>query len=644
VEAPVAHIVGPGKLKVVNTHLAFSARGSTTVRLDLNSLETVVCYGRVSVSDQALKMLFRENIQVSWMSATGQKFWGRIASNASDRTLLRIQQHRALLDTAWKLETARTLVVEKIDSQIRAARHYQRQSITEAGSVRSKLKSIEQRAREAQSVEALRGHEGAASALWFRLLHRLMRPPFEFPCRTLRPPRDPVGVVHEVARHSGLVEAIDSEVEVLKVHLPYHESDHVLNIAYNVMCGGRYLEDLETRRYDEGYQVALGATRIPDPTTAADFCRRFRREHIESLMGAVHEARLQVWSSQPKQFFEEAIIDVDSTIVPTTGECKDGMGLSYKGIWGYHPLLVSLANTAEPLSIENRPGNRTSSEGAAARLDDALDLCRRAGFRQLLLRGDTAFSQTEHLDRWDEEGVRFVFGYDAREKLIRMARNLPKSAWQRWSPSSPRSAHRRPRIKEHIVEERGYRNIRLLSERVAEFDYRPSRCSKVYRIVVMCKELKVLAGQELLFPDQKYFFYITNDRDLTAHQIVQHSHDRCNQERLIDQLKNDVGAFRTPLDNLESNWAYMVMASVAWSLKAWMGLQIKERGRWAGRRRQDKLALLRMTFRRFVEELIRIPTQIIMGGRRVVYRLLAWTRSQHLLFRVFDDVQPCRRC
>ena len=180
-----------------------------------------------------------------------------------------------------------------------------------------------------------------------------------------------IGAMHRLAQHTGLVGAIDRHVEVLKVHLPYHESDHVLGIAYNVLCGGTCLQDIEQRRQDEVYLDALGAQRIPDPTTAGDFCRRFDAPLIEALQTAINETRVRVWRAQTEAFFEEAIIDADGTLAETTGQCKEGMDISYEGVWGYHPLVVSLANTHEPLYLVNRSGNRPSSEGAAARFDQA---------------------------------------------------------------------------------------------------------------------------------------------------------------------------------------------------------------------------------------------------------------------------------
>jgi hypothetical protein len=226
-----------------------------------------------------------------------------------------------------------------------------------------------------------------------------------------------IGAIHLLARHLGLMDAIDRHLHVLKIHQPFHESDHVLNFAYNSLCGGTCLQHIELRRNDEVFLDALGARRIPDPTTAGDFCRRFDERNIRDLQTAYDVTRRKVWAAQPKSFFNQATIDMDGTLVGTTGRCKGGMDIAYEGTWGYHPLVLSLAETGEVLSLVNRPGNRPSHEGAAAEVDRVLVLCFRAGFLKVLLRGDTDYSQTEHLDRWTSDPrVRFLFGYDAMQR------------------------------------------------------------------------------------------------------------------------------------------------------------------------------------------------------------------------------------
>jgi hypothetical protein len=454
-----------------------------------------------------------------------------------------------------------------------------------------------------------------------------------------------------LVKRLGLADEINQHLHLLQSHRPYHESDHVLNLAFNALCDGRCLEDLERLRNDEAYLDALGAQRIADPTTAGDFCRRFDEHHIRSLQEVFHRTRQKVWAEQPAEFFNVARIDMDGTLVATTGQCKQGMDIAYNGVWGYHPLIVSLANTGEILSIVNRAGNRPSHEGAHLEVDRVLQVCFDGGFQQVRLRGDTDFSQTQYLDRWsDDARVRFIFGLDHSAGRHVLSDDLPESAWKPLQRPPRYAVQTKPRarpenVKERIVAERLYANIRLESEEVAEFEYRPAACRKTYRCVVLRKNLQCRErGQTRLFEDYRYFFYLTNDREHRADEIVFEANDRCDQENLHAQLKGGVRSLTAPVDTLLSNWAYMVMTSLAWNLKAWLALSLPETGRHKLQHQTEKRSLLRMEFRTFVNALIRLPCQIVRSGRRLVYRLLSWNRWQPVLFRVVDALREPLRC
>jgi len=458
-----------------------------------------------------------------------------------------------------------------------------------------------------------------------------------------------LGAIHLMAQKLGLVQDINDNLHVLKRHQPYFESDHVLNIAYNLLAGGSRIEHLEVRRNDEVYLDALGAQRIPDPTTAGDFCRRFTEADIERLMETFNETRLRVWKQQPAEFFEEAFIDADGTLAPSGGVCKQGVDIAYDGTWGYHPLIVSLANTAEPLFLVNRSGNRPSHENADVYYDKAGELCRRAGFKKITFRGDTDFSQTKHLDRWDRAGTRFIFGIDARSNLVAIAEDLPSEQYselERPARSTIKTVPRqaRERHKERVVSEREFKTLKLLGEEVADVEYRPVACEKAYRVVVLRKKLIVEKGQLWLFEPDRFFFYITNDRTTPAHEIVFLANDRCDQENLIAQLKGGVKALAMPVDNLVSNGAYMVMAGLAWSLKAWAALLLPEHGRWSEKHRSEKRWLLRMEFSTFCVAMIQIPCQIVRTSRRIVYRFLSWNPWQGIFLRLVDRLHGRRLC
>jgi hypothetical protein len=216
---------------------------------------------------------------------------------------------------------------------------------------------------------------------------------------------------------------------------------------------------------------------------------------------------------------------------------------------------------------------------------------------------------------------------DAHAKVVHLADALPETAWTplerlaRYEiATEPRG--KPPRIKEAIVRSKGYVNKKLVGESVAEFDYQPNKCGRSYRLVVVRKNLSVQKGERVLLEDLKYFFYLTNHTDYSAEPIVALANERCDQENVIAQLKNGVNAMRMPVDDLMSNWAYMVMSALAWNLKAWYGLLMPNR--------QRGLELLRMEFRRFLHLIVSLPAQIVRSGRRIIYRIMgynAWLKD-----------------
>jgi hypothetical protein len=234
--------------------------------------------------------------------------------------------------------------------------------------------------------------------------------------------------------------------------------------------------------------------------------------------------------------------------------------------------------------------------------------------------------------------------------MVARAQALPASAWRRLARPAKCQVATQERqkpinVKEQVVKDKRFKNLVLQWEDVAEFDHRPDRCGKSYRMIALRKKISVEQGQEKLFEEYRYFFYITNDRVKSAQEIVFIANDRCDQENLIEQLKNPVGSMNNPLDNLYSNWAYMVMAALAWTLKAWCGLLLPiAPGRWEQAHREERRSIVRMEFKRFAAGLIRLPCQILKTGRRIVYRLLSWNPWTKTLLRLAEAMRLPMRC
>ncbi|MCK5845253.1 MAG: transposase [Victivallales bacterium] len=262
------------------------------------------------------------------------------------------------------------------------------------------------------------------------------------------------------------------------------------------------------------------------------------------------------------------------------------------------------------------------------------------------LRGDTDFSQTTHLDRWHDDGVEFVFGYDAMTNLVKIAENIDDSAWKplkrkaKYGNKSGQTRAKRPNFKEEFVVEKEYQNQILEDEEVAEFEYSPTACKRSYRLVVVRKTIRMMQGQQFLFHQPRYFFYITNlsKRSMSAARIVAESNSRCDQENILAQGKA-MGALAAPLHDLTSNWAYMVIGMLAWNLKCWLSLSLKEAGNATARekRREQKRKLLRMDFTTFRQQLIQIPTQVLTSGRQLICRLLTWTPAVEVMFLLHES-------
>jgi hypothetical protein len=245
---------------------------------------------------------------------------------------------------------------------------------------------------------------------------------------------------------------------------------------------------------------------------------------------------------------------------------------------------------------------------------------------------DTDFTNTAELDGWDDRRWRFLLGIDAHPKLVKLADELAASAWRPLERLPKYDVLTEPRQKPHrykeeIVVEKEYTNKVVVGEDIAEIKYQPVKCKKPYRVVIVRKNISVKEGERHLVDEIRYFFYITNRKD-KAPKIVGLANGRCDQENVIEQLKNGVNAMRMPVNDLLSNWAYMVMTALAWNLKAWFGLLMPNRERG--------MELMKMEFRRFLHAVILLPCQIVHTARRIIDRILGYNGWLSAFFATWE--------
>lgn len=431
-----------------------------------------------------------------------------------------------------------------------------------------------------------------------------------------------ISLIRLFMRQFGLAQTIEKAVHLLKQPRKYLDSDHILSLVFNTFFGGQRLEDMKLLRHDQAVKKALGMASLPDSTTAGDFLRRFDQQQIEALQQGINEVRAEVWKkTRPFDSLKEVYIDIDGTVAPTEAGCKEGIDYcSYKKLWGYGPLIVSVAQTKEVLFLKNRPANNASHTGCAPYIRSALELVSPHA-PKICLRGDTDFSLTEYLDEWDQSAD-FVFGYDAKNNLVKKAKKISEKSWkqlerkQRTIATQPRQ--RPHNYREEIVETTDWKNIKTIREDIAEIEYQPLKCKKPYRLVILRKQIHARCAGDWLYDEFDYFFYITNKTEESAEQIIELANQRCDQENVIAQLKSELGAMNLPVDNLLSNWAHMVITSLAWNIKSWLALTLEKLGMGRAYHTMRKIE-----WRTFLNRWIRIPVQVLEQGRRVVFRILS---------------------
>ncbi len=439
-----------------------------------------------------------------------------------------------------------------------------------------------------------------------------------------------------VVRSLGIPRALDEALDLLHSHRPFTESDHVLTHVYNLFVGGTCIEDIGHLQGSEPVRRMLGAVRIPDPTTAGDFLRRFDETSLGDLDRAIDLGQEAVWRRRyGRRKVARGIVDLDSHVHPVYGDQKEGADFSYKGPLAYHPLVISLAETQECLRLINRPGNTPSAEGAETHLAELFPLLLRR-FRQVVVRGDSAFCKQALFDACEAQGQFFAVVSPAQQNFESLAEGLPESAWrpyrgpaERARRASPpaRRRKRRPNLRRRRARARGKHDLRLERQWIAELPYRPHRSEKTYRLVIRRQRIEEYHQGEL-FELWRYRYVLTNlPRSTSTQEAIDLTYQRCDQENVIEQLQHGIAGMRMPTGGLLSNAAFLTCARLAHNLKAWLA----------------QLALPRETMRwewkRFRHAFVYVAARVLRQSRQIQVRIASSQRTAATILQAHARLQ-----
>jgi len=430
-------------------------------------------------------------------------------------------------------------------------------------------------------------------------------------------------LVQQFVRRFRVAQRLDESLRLFKRHAPYHESDHVLALAYTLYADGTCLEDQAALQGSEAVRRLVGACRIPDPTTAGDFLRRFRAaQDVEQLSGVIDEVEEAVWSKLARKVrrrrkkHELALVDLDGHIKPLYGVQKEGADFSYDGRWSYQPLVVSLGGSGECLKVVNQPGSARSSDAAAQALKEVLPLVRRH-FLNAIVRGDTDFDRSDVFNAAIEVGAYFAIGGRLYPNRAALVEAIGEESWKPFVPRADREESSGPSRHGRTVNwrrkkaaARGFRTLRTVKQWVSEIAYQPAGLDSACRMIVRRILIEEKDGQGALFKYYRYRLVLTNlARSYSPRQVVDITYQRCDQENVIEQFGHGIAGWRMPVAEFMGNSAWLQIARLAWNLGKWIA----------------QIALpsevVRWEWKRFRRHFVYIAAKVLRMGRCLVVRL-----------------------
>jgi hypothetical protein len=446
-----------------------------------------------------------------------------------------------------------------------------------------------------------------------------------------------------------VVKRLNEALSLLKVWLPYSEADHVLALTYSLYVGGRHLEDMADLQQNEAVLRMTGACRLPDPTTAGDFLRRFDeldRKNLRALERTGNDIQEDVWKRLQKRRARGckklplATVDLDGHIEQELGVQKQGADFSYKGTWGFQPLAITLAQTGEVLKLRNRPANGRSSDGAARDLDEVLPRLE-PYFERILVRGDSDFDRQDIRAVCRKHGAYFAFvGRDNSTNRTRQAMMIEEARWRpylsrverrerarRHGPGY-RPREKKPNRRRMRARQRGYTELRQVRQWITEQRWEPEGEDASYRIVFRRQLVEHREGQVHMFDEHRYWSVVTDlPLEMTTAEVIDATYQRCDQENIIEQLGSGVAAWRMPVAEYLGNCAWLEIARLAWNIGKWIAVLAlpAEVTRWE--------------WKRFRKAFVFVIAAVVKKGRQILTRIFTSHRHWPMLVEALGKLQ-----
>jgi hypothetical protein len=398
--------------------------------------------------------------------------------------------------------------------------------------------------------------------------------------------------VFDLAHRLGLTQNLQ-KLTVKKRRRGIPIEDFVLSLASNFIVGGDSFSDLEVLRQEEVTRELCYKLQVPAPTTAGERLRTFSLGHLyqmaatnRTLVGTILD---RVGGMGP------LIVDADSSIFEVHGYLKEGARYGYTRVRGLHPLLAFLNEERLLLGVRLRSGNKASAHGATDFLHDVLKPLPKD--REIRLRMDAGFYARDIESFCVRRDLKFSISAKLTERLVKAILALPETAWRAypWEEGAE----------------------------WAELRYQPKNWSRPYRLLV--KRTPWYEKEQRVLGEYFHTAVITNLGGAGS-SLIRYHLGRGGMENYIEEFKNGVGAGHLPSQRFLANWAWLLIAALAYNLAQAFKLLLLPK-----HHRADQLKKLRLHWFNVAGRWVRTARRWILYLARGRETALAFERVQKLL-------------